>query len=253
MTHAARVRRATRDDVADPRVASAGTVAGATVPADARVLVRRPTRDDVAAIVALLADDPLGAQREDPSDLTAYVEAFDRIDADPAHELVVLDDDGVVVGTLQLTLLPGLSRKGALRAQVEAVRVAASHRGQRLGEQLLEWAVDEARRSGAVVLQLTSDASRIDVQSDLMWIALVIHIPAASLAAVLGALQLIPRVRADRRRHRLIGRTFLAVGTLAFVVTGRLSSTTTPRLRRRGSMSSTEVSGPDRSVIAVRR
>ena len=124
--------------------------------------VRRATRDDVAAIVALLADDPLGAQREDASDLTAYVSAFDRIDADPAHELVVLDDGGTVAGCLQLTLLPGLSRQGATRAQVEAVRVATTHRGQRLGELLVTWAVDEARRRGAAVVQVTTDASRTD-------------------------------------------------------------------------------------------
>ena len=130
----------------------------------AQVRVRRATRDDVPAIVALLADDPLGAGREDPGDLTAYVSAFDRIDADPAHALVVLDADGVVVGTLQLTLLTSLSRQGATRAQVEAVRVASSHRGLRLGEQLLRWAVDEARRRGAVVVQLTTDTSRTDAQ-----------------------------------------------------------------------------------------
>ena len=75
---------------------------------------------------------------------------------------------------------------------------------------------------------LDRGASRIDVQTDLMWVALVIHVPAASLAAVLGALQLVPRVRANRQRHRLIGRTFLAVGTLAFVVTGIPLALTTP-------------------------
>lgn len=95
--------------------------------------VRRAVHEDVPAIVRLLADDPLGAQREDLGDLTAYLSAFERIDADPAHELVVLDDDGTVVGTLQLTLLPGLSRRGVTRAQVEGVRVASTHRGRRLG------------------------------------------------------------------------------------------------------------------------
>lgn len=124
--------------------------------------VRRATRDDVPAIVDLLADDPLGAKREDVGDRAAYLSAFDRIDADPAHALVVLDDGGVVVGTLQLSLLPGLSRQGATRAQVEGVRVAATHRGQRLGEQLVEWALDEARGRGAVLVQLTTDASRAD-------------------------------------------------------------------------------------------
>lgn len=129
---------------------------------DAAPAVRPSTRADVPAIVALLADDPLGAAREDLGDLTAYEEAFDRIDADPAHALVVLDDGGTVVGTLQLTLLPGLSRRGALRAQIEAVRVASTHRGQRLGEQLVEWAISESRRRGAVLVQLTTDASRTD-------------------------------------------------------------------------------------------
>ena len=124
--------------------------------------VRRAVHEDVPAIVRLLADDPLGAQREDLGDLTAYLSAFERIDADPAHELVVLDDDGTVVGTLQLTLLPGLSRRGATRAQVEGVRVASTHRGGRLGEVLVQWAVDEARRRGAGLVQLTTDASRTD-------------------------------------------------------------------------------------------
>lgn len=124
--------------------------------------VRRATRQDVPAIVALLADDPLGAAREDTGDLTAYLDAFERVDADPAHELVVLDDRGEVVGTLQLTLLPGLSRRAALRAQVEAVRVASSRRGQALGELLLRWAVERARERGAVLVQLTTDASRGD-------------------------------------------------------------------------------------------
>lgn len=129
---------------------------------DAAPAVRPATRADVPAIVALLADDPLGAARKDLGDLTAYAEAFDRIDADPAHALVVLDDGGTVVGTLQLTLLPGLSRRGALRAQIEAVRVASTHRGQRLGEQLVVWAIEESRRRGAVLVQLTTDASRTD-------------------------------------------------------------------------------------------
>lgn len=124
--------------------------------------VRRATREDVADIVRLLADDRLGAEREDLGNLTAYLDAFDRIDADPAQVLVVLDDDGTVVGTLQLTLLPSLSRQGATRAQVEAVRVASTHRGRKLGELLVQWAVDEARRRGAVLVQLTTDASRTD-------------------------------------------------------------------------------------------
>src|SRR3954464_15259322 len=62
-------------------------------------------------------------------------------------------------------------------------------------------------------------ASRIDVQTDLAWALLVVHVPTAATAMLLGALQLVPRVRANRRRHRIIGRAFLVVGTLAFVCT----------------------------------
>jgi GNAT superfamily N-acetyltransferase len=124
------------------------------------VSVRTATREDVPAIIALLVDDPLGATRESEGERAAYLTAFEAIDADPAHELVVLEDDGEVIGTLQLTLLPGLSRGGALRAQIEAVRIASSRRGQGLGEELFRWAIDESRQRGAVIVQLTTDASR---------------------------------------------------------------------------------------------
>ena len=135
--------------------------ARAVASADATaVIVRRATREDVPAIIALLVDDPLGATRETNGEHAAYLKAFETIDTDPAHELVVLDDGGEVVGTLQLTLLPSLSRGGALRAQIEAVRVASSRRGQGLGQVLTQWAIDESRRRGAVIMQLTTDASR---------------------------------------------------------------------------------------------
>ena len=126
------------------------------------VEVRRARREDVPAIVALLADDALGESREHPGDLSPYLAAFERIDADPAHLLVVADAGGEVVGTLQLTVLPGLSRGGALRAQVEAVRVADSQRGKGLGQALLLWAVEEARARGCTLVQLTTDKQRTD-------------------------------------------------------------------------------------------
>ena len=116
------------------------------------------------AIAALLADDRLGVTREDTGDLTAYLAAFERIDADPAHLLVVADDGSDVVGTLQLSVIPSLSRRGALRAQVEAVRVARSQRGRGLGQALLRWAVEEARSRGCSLLQLTTDKQRTDAQ-----------------------------------------------------------------------------------------
>jgi ADP-ribose pyrophosphatase YjhB (NUDIX family) len=131
-----------------------------TPPTDEGVALRRARPGDLEAIVRLIADDQLGATREDPGDLAAYQRAFAAIDRDPAQLLVVAEADGQVVGTFQLSFIPGLARAGALRAQVEAVRVAASHRGQRLGEAMMRWAVDEARRRGCALVQLTSDKSR---------------------------------------------------------------------------------------------
>jgi GNAT superfamily N-acetyltransferase len=124
------------------------------------ITYRKATLDDVSTIVGLLMDDPLGAGREDPDDLAPYARAFAQIATDPHQVLAVAERDGAVVGTLQLTISPGLSRRGAARAQVEGVRVRADERGSGLGTQLIEWAVEEARRQGCALIQLTSDASR---------------------------------------------------------------------------------------------
>ncbi|RBY81158.1 GNAT family N-acetyltransferase [Blastococcus sp. TF02-09] len=125
--------------------------------------VRRAGAADLPALVALLADDPLGAAREAPGeDLAPYARAFAAVDADPAHLLVVVADGEDVVGTLQLSFLPGLSRRGALRAQVEGVRVRADRRGDGVGEALLRWAVAAAARRGCALVQLTSDSTRAD-------------------------------------------------------------------------------------------
>jgi GNAT superfamily N-acetyltransferase len=127
------------------------------------VVLRRAQQDDVPAIVGLLAADQLGATRDsvrDDADLAAYEAAFRAIDADPAHLLLVAESAGQVVGTMQLSFLPGLARRGALRAQIEAVRVAESTRGSGLGAAMMQWAIDEARRRGCALVQLTSDKSR---------------------------------------------------------------------------------------------
>jgi GNAT superfamily N-acetyltransferase len=122
--------------------------------------IREAGRDDVEAIVHMLADDQLGTTRDDPGDLVPYLRAFDAIDADPNQLLVVVVSDGESVGTLQLTIIPGLARRGALRGQVEAVRIRADHRGSGLGAELLCWAIEESRRRGCALVQLTSDTSR---------------------------------------------------------------------------------------------
>jgi GNAT superfamily N-acetyltransferase len=128
------------------------------VPTD--VIFRTATVDDVPAIVALLADDVIGAGREGPSD--RYLAAFHEVDADPRNHLIVAEVDGMVAGTLQLTYIPGLSRMGTERAQIEAVRVAERHRGRGLGRQMIDWAIDQAERRGCGLVQLTSDKRRAD-------------------------------------------------------------------------------------------
>lgn len=124
--------------------------------------IRRATADDLPLIVAMLADDPLGAQRESLDDLTPYLAALERLNADPNQHLVVAVREGRVVGTLQLTIISGLSRKGATRSIIEGVRIHADERGSGLGTQLIEWATEESRRQDCQLVQLTSDSSRRD-------------------------------------------------------------------------------------------
>ncbi|MEV0850069.1 GNAT family N-acetyltransferase [Streptomyces sp. NPDC049954] len=124
--------------------------------------IRRATAEDIAAVVDMLADDPLGAQRETPDDLTPYRAAFARLEQDPNQQLIVAVREGEVVGCLQLTTIPGLSRRGATRTLVEAVRVRASERSSGLGTQLMQWSIEESRQQGASLVQLTSDSLRTD-------------------------------------------------------------------------------------------
>jgi GNAT superfamily N-acetyltransferase len=130
-----------------------------------RVTLRAARQDDLQALVSLIAADQLGATRDgvrDAADLAAYTAAFQAIDVDPAHILVVAELAGEIVGTMQVSFLPGLARRGALRAQIEAVRVAEGSQGSGLGTAMIAWAIDEARRRGCALVQLTSDKSRID-------------------------------------------------------------------------------------------
>ncbi|APE22747.1 MULTISPECIES: GNAT family N-acetyltransferase [Streptomyces] len=124
--------------------------------------IRPATADDLAAIVAMLADDPLGAQRESPDDLSPYLTAFERLANDPNQHVVVAVREDKVVGTLQLTVIPGLSRRGTTRSIIEGVRVHSDERGSGLGSQLIEWAVEESGRQGCKLVQLTSDVTRTD-------------------------------------------------------------------------------------------
>ncbi|BDZ50398.1 N-acetyltransferase [Frondihabitans sucicola] len=129
-------------------------------------LLRRATADDLDAILQLLADDPISASRGDRAraeDRPAYERAFEAIDRDLAQQLLVaVDEEGVVVGTMQLTLIPGLARQGATRLQIEAVRVRADRRSHGIGAAMMRWAVASAREQGAALVQLTSDSARVD-------------------------------------------------------------------------------------------
>ncbi|MDQ0103507.1 ribosomal protein S18 acetylase RimI-like enzyme [Paenarthrobacter nicotinovorans] len=123
--------------------------------------LRRARRGDLPRILALLADDQLGAVRESADDPAPYERAFDAIDADPAHLLVVGELDGEVVATFQVSYIPGLSRKGSWRSQIEAVRVSGELRGQGVGALMIQWAIDQARERGCSLVQLTTDKSRV--------------------------------------------------------------------------------------------
>ena len=129
--------------------------------------LRRAVEADVPSIVALLAADQLGSRREgirDKSDALAYLQAFRAIDADANHVLIVAVREDTVVATLQLSFLPGLARRGSVRAQVEAVRVAADLRNRGVGEAMMTWVIDESRRRGCSLVQLTTDKHRLDAQ-----------------------------------------------------------------------------------------
>lgn len=126
-------------------------------------MIIRPARaDDLPALLALYADDTLGQTREGGGIDAAYQKAFAAIDADPNHLLAVGEIGGELAATLLLSFLPGLSRHGAWRAQIESMRVASTRRGGGLGRQLLDWAIAEARRRDCRLVQLTSDRRRPD-------------------------------------------------------------------------------------------
>ena len=126
------------------------------------VTFRRAVPDDVPTIVGLLADDPIGRTRENagPQLDTRYVEAFAAIERDPNQLLAVAERGGHVIGVLQLSFIPGLSRRGMWRGQIEGVRVAAGERAGGIGRAMLQWAIEECRRRGCGLVQLTSDKRR---------------------------------------------------------------------------------------------
>ncbi|MFF2245983.1 GNAT family N-acetyltransferase [Arthrobacter sp. NPDC058130] len=127
--------------------------------------IRKAEASDVGSIVGLLAADQLRASVDSIAieDRLSYDLAFQAIDSDPAHLLVaVVSTENEVVATMQLTFIPGLARAGALRMQIEAVRVRSNLRSNGLGGAMIKWAIAEGRRRGARLVQLTSDESRVE-------------------------------------------------------------------------------------------
>ncbi len=128
--------------------------------------IRPARRDDVAAIIAMLADDHLGRARERLEDPLPdpYYQAFERVSTDPNIDLVVAEEGGRVVGCLQLCILPGLSSQGASRGLIEDVRVASDRRSRGIGEQLVQWALTEARARNCKLVELLTHQTRVDAQ-----------------------------------------------------------------------------------------
>lgn len=125
--------------------------------------IRRASKDDLLAIVQMLADDELGSKRENfQSPLPSpYLKAFDNINSDPNQELMVVENNqGTIIGTFQLSFIQYITYQGGLRAQIEAVRIRKDQRGEGLGSRMFEWAINRAKARGAHVFQLTTDKKR---------------------------------------------------------------------------------------------
>ena len=128
------------------------------------LVFRAATRDDLPAMLAMIADDQLGQARDDarlPLD-RRYLDAFAAIERDPNQLLVAVEEAGTVIGCFQITFIPGISRRGAWRGQIESVRVARAKRGAGIGTAMFEWAIAECRRRGCSLVQLYTDKGRTD-------------------------------------------------------------------------------------------
>ena len=128
------------------------------------LIFRRATRADLEAIVDMLVDDYIGAKREDGSrPLNAkYLAAFAAIEADPNQFLLVVEEAGEIVGSLQLSFIPGIARLGIWRGQIEGVRIKLSKRGSGLGHKMFDWAIEQCRSKGCELVQLAMEKTRTE-------------------------------------------------------------------------------------------
>lgn len=128
------------------------------------ISIRKATRDDLSEIVRMLADDFLGSQRERYEEPLpqSYYDAFEEIERDNNNELIVVEREGKIIGTLQLTFIPSISFQGRKRAQIESVRVDDDYRGKGIGRKLMLWAIKRARQEKCLYVQLTTNNERTD-------------------------------------------------------------------------------------------
>jgi len=127
------------------------------------VIFRKAILSDITDIIAMLADDPLGALREDLQHLEKYEQAYHIINEDHNQELMVVENErGEIIGTFHLTFLQYLTHQGSIRAQIESVRVREDYRGKGIGEKMFKWIISRAKEKGAHLVQLTSDKKRPD-------------------------------------------------------------------------------------------
>jgi ribosomal protein S18 acetylase RimI-like enzyme len=126
--------------------------------------LREARRDDVRQIVEMLIDDDLGKSREDLNDLSPYLKGFDAIAADALNTQYVWEENGELLGCLQLTVIPGIGQRGLLRAQVEGVRVKGTRRGSGVGARMMQAVMAIARERGCDIMQLTTNKARKDAQ-----------------------------------------------------------------------------------------
>ena len=127
------------------------------------MIFRKAILSDITDIIAMLADDPLGALREDLQHLEKYEQAYHIINKDHNQELIVVENEsGEIIGTFHLTFLQYLTHQGSIRAQIESVRVREDYRGKGIGEKMFQWIINRAKEKGAHLVQLTSDKKRPD-------------------------------------------------------------------------------------------
>ena len=120
--------------------------------------------EDLPFIVGLIVEDSLVATSDSVAAASGpdYRAALTAIDADPHQEMILVEREGEPVGCFQLSYIPGLTRRGQWRGQIEVVHVAAVHRNQGIGSEMMRWAIARCREHRCELIQLRSNKKRQD-------------------------------------------------------------------------------------------